>query len=414
MLLLRSLSISLPPKKSAPCFVLFFSLSLSALPLSLSPKKVNMEEDWDLHAVVRGCTASSTTTTTSTTTTATSCCSFQPRQDGNFFSFQDPFVPRFDNPTSDFEELHNLYKPFFPKSQVQPQQQVPRSPQNNIIPISPLSVLGGLQDLSAPQPTLKQQQQQQQQQQQHIHQFFNSTRLTQPKQSLSVNGSTNSTITASSSLGVSHTQSPRPKRRKNQLKKVCQVPAEGLSSDMWSWRKYGQKPIKGSPYPRGYYRCSTSKGCLARKQVERNRSDPNMFIVTYTAEHNHPMPTHRNSLAGSTRQKPANSEAGTTASDSNKPTSSSPVSSPACHSTATEKQESSREEKEDIFEDEDEEFGSSNMGLDNMEPADDDFFEGLDELAAQATGDCFSDNFQGSMQLPWLSNNATTTAAGGV
>lgn len=133
-----------------------------------------------------------------------------------------------------------------------------------------------------------------------------------------------------------------------------------------------------------------------------------MFIVTYTAEHNHPMPTHRNSLAGSTRQKPANSEAGTV-SDSNKPSSSSPVSSPA-----TEKQESSREEKEDIFEDDDDEFGSSNMGLDNMEPADDDFFEGLDELAAQATGDCFSDNFPGSMQLTWLSNNATTTAAGGV
>ncbi|WOL14675.1 WRKY transcription factor 22-like [Canna indica] len=99
-------------------------------------------------------------------------------------------------------------------------------------------------------------------------------------------------------------QTPRSKRRKSQQKKVvCQVPADGVSSDLWAWRKYGQKPIKGSPYPRGYYRCSSSKGCQARKQVERSRADPGMLVITYTAEHNHPVPTHRNSLSGSTRQK---------------------------------------------------------------------------------------------------------------
>ncbi|KAF3333198.1 WRKY transcription factor 22-like protein [Carex littledalei] len=106
-------------------------------------------------------------------------------------------------------------------------------------------------------------------------------------------------------------QTPRSKRRKNQQKKVvCHVPADGGSSDMWAWRKYGQKPIKGSPYPRGYYRCSSSKGCLARKQVERSRTDPGSLIITYTAEHNHPVPTHRNSLAGSTRQKFPSAETG--------------------------------------------------------------------------------------------------------
>ncbi|CAL4961388.1 unnamed protein product [Urochloa decumbens] len=61
-------------------------------------------------------------------------------------------------------------------------------------------------------------------------------------------------------------------------------------SDSWTWRKYGQKPIKGSPYPRGYYRCSSSKGCPARKQVERSRADPTVLLVTYTFEHNHESP----------------------------------------------------------------------------------------------------------------------------
>ncbi|WVZ61327.1 hypothetical protein U9M48_011225 [Paspalum notatum var. saurae] len=101
-------------------------------------------------------------------------------------------------------------------------------------------------------------------------------------------------------------------KRKNEVKKVVCIPAlpptssrpgggEVIPSDLWAWRKYGQKPIKGSPYPRGYYRCSSSKGCMARKQVERSRSDPNMLVITYTAEHNHPWPMQRNVLAGYSR-----------------------------------------------------------------------------------------------------------------
>lgn len=42
--------------------------------------------------------------------------------------------------------------------------------------------------------------------------------------------------------------------RKIQHKKVCEVQAEKLSSDIWAWRKYGQKPIKGSPYPRSVFK----------------------------------------------------------------------------------------------------------------------------------------------------------------
>ncbi|KAL7089180.1 hypothetical protein ACP275_13G172800 [Erythranthe tilingii] len=85
-------------------------------------------------------------------------------------------------------------------------------------------------------------------------------------------------------------------------------------SDSWAWRKYGQKPIKGSPYPRGYYRCSSSKGCPARKQLERSRVDSNMLVVTYYSEHNHPLPASRNSHHRTTAVVAAAAAAATTTS----------------------------------------------------------------------------------------------------
>lgn len=108
--------------------------------------------------------------------------------------------------------------------------------------------------------------------------------------------------------------SPQKKRKNRHGKKVVHqiVTSDGVSSDLWAWRKYGQKPIKGSPYPRSYYRCSSSKGCLARKQVERSVSDPAKFIVTYSGEHDHAYPTRRSTLAGSTRNNKLASTAATT------------------------------------------------------------------------------------------------------
>ncbi|KAJ0959961.1 hypothetical protein J5N97_000276 [Dioscorea zingiberensis] len=94
-------------------------------------------------------------------------------------------------------------------------------------------------------------------------------------------------------------EAPSSKRRKVVQKVVVTVRVEanagkqksdGPPSDFWSWRKYGQKPIKGSPYPRGYYRCSTSKGCSAKKQVEKCKTDASVLIITYTSNHNHPGP----------------------------------------------------------------------------------------------------------------------------
>ncbi|KAL3702186.1 hypothetical protein R1sor_020208 [Riccia sorocarpa] len=57
--------------------------------------------------------------------------------------------------------------------------------------------------------------------------------------------------------------------------------------DGYTWRKYGQKDIKESMFPRSYYRCThkTELGCPASKTVQRSDQDPDFYVVIYKGKH---------------------------------------------------------------------------------------------------------------------------------
>lgn len=70
------------------------------------------------------------------------------------------------------------------------------------------------------------------------------------------------------------------------------------SEDGYNWRKYGQKQVKGSEYPRSYYKC-THPNCQVKKKVERSPHGQITEIV-YKGTHNHPKPQpSRRSAVGS-------------------------------------------------------------------------------------------------------------------
>ncbi|XP_011026978.1 PREDICTED: WRKY transcription factor 22-like [Populus euphratica] len=238
----------------------------------MSSESACMEESWDLQAVVRsGC---STNYQEFANNMNNPPSLFAPLS----FDTDELLISQetYETPT-DFDELDGLYRPFYPVL-----HQTLNSSQNNILGTctntTPIGTCTNTTSMSVRKEVKERQKVQKKKP------------LSEP--ATCPNSSTDATSTAKS------------KRRENQHKRVVQhVKEDGLSSDMWAWRKYGQKPIKGSPYPRSYYRCSSLKGCLARKQVERSSTDPSIFIITYTAEHSHARPTRRSSLAGSTRIK---------------------------------------------------------------------------------------------------------------
>jgi hypothetical protein len=57
--------------------------------------------------------------------------------------------------------------------------------------------------------------------------------------------------------------------------------------DRYAWRKYGQKEILNTTFPRSYFRCThkPTQGCKATKQVQKQEQDPEMFQITYIGYH---------------------------------------------------------------------------------------------------------------------------------
>lgn len=60
------------------------------------------------------------------------------------------------------------------------------------------------------------------------------------------------------------------------------------ADDSYNWRKYGQKHVKGSEFPRSYYKC-THPNCPVKKKVERSL-DGQVTEIIYKGQHNHPPP----------------------------------------------------------------------------------------------------------------------------
>ncbi|KAL2932582.1 putative WRKY transcription factor 20 [Bienertia sinuspersici] len=64
--------------------------------------------------------------------------------------------------------------------------------------------------------------------------------------------------------------------------------SERTSDDGYNWRKYGQKLVKGSEFPRSYYKC-THPNCEVKKLFERS-PDGTITEIIYKGQHDHPKP----------------------------------------------------------------------------------------------------------------------------
>ncbi|XP_044962863.1 probable WRKY transcription factor 43 [Hordeum vulgare subsp. vulgare] len=101
---------------------------------------------------------------------------------------------------------------------------------------------------------------------------------------------------SSSGVGVGRDQETKGKggargrgsRKASRPRFAFQTKSENdVLDDGYRWRKYGQKAVKNSAFPRSYYRC-THHTCNVKKQVQRLAKDTSIVVTTYEGVHNHP------------------------------------------------------------------------------------------------------------------------------
>ncbi|XP_010252412.1 PREDICTED: WRKY transcription factor 55 [Nelumbo nucifera] len=121
--------------------------------------------------------------------------------------------------------------------------------------------------------------------------------------SLSKSGGEFQLVPEGSNSGKSRAVQRSRKRKDGSETKYEAAPLMGNTEippdDGYTWRKYGQKEILGSKFPRSYYRCTHKNfyGCDAKKQVQRLDDDPKTFEIIYYGVHT----CHMSSTAPSAR-----------------------------------------------------------------------------------------------------------------
>lgn len=100
----------------------------------------------------------------------------------------------------------------------------------------------------------------------------------------------------SSASESKETEEPAQYSGSEQRLQTSSIIVDKPADDGYNWRKYGQKHVKGSEFPRSYYKC-THASCPVRKKVERSL-DGQVTEIIYKGQHNHQPPQKKSKDGG--------------------------------------------------------------------------------------------------------------------